>query len=83
MLQTVDAAGRLTLPAGYANAKVAVSVLPDGELVIRRAEIEDRVSDPVRLSDRDRDLLLDMLENPPEPNEALKAAVARFRQQYE
>ena len=31
------------------------------------------------LSDRDRDIFLDMLENPPEPNEALLAAVKEYR----
>ena len=31
------------------------------------------------LSDRDRDIFLDMLENPPEPNEALLAAVQEYR----
>ena len=31
------------------------------------------------LSDRDRDIFLAMLENPPEPNEALKKAVEEYK----
>jgi hypothetical protein len=31
------------------------------------------------LSDTDRDLFLSLIENPPEPNEALKLAMARFK----
>lgn len=31
------------------------------------------------LSDRDRDIFLNMLENPPEPNEALKKAVKNYK----
>ncbi len=31
------------------------------------------------LSERDSIRLIEMLENPPEPNEALKKAVARYR----
>lgn len=31
------------------------------------------------LTDRDRDIFLNMLENPPEPNEALKKAVKNYK----
>ena len=31
------------------------------------------------LSDRDRDIFLEMLENPPAPNEALKKAVKEYK----
>lgn len=34
---------------------------------------------PKPLSERDSIRLIEMLENPPEPNEALKKAVARYR----
>ena len=46
------------------------------------ASTADEVLDKHRnriLSDRDRDIFLDMLENPPEPNEALLAAVQEYR----
>ncbi|HXH69137.1 MAG TPA: DUF1778 domain-containing protein [Pyrinomonadaceae bacterium] len=32
------------------------------------------------LSDRDRDIFLQMLDNPPPPNEALKKAAKRYKQ---
>ena len=35
------------------------------------------------LSDNDRDLFLSLMENPPEPNEALKSAMRRFQEEYE
>jgi uncharacterized protein (DUF1778 family) len=34
------------------------------------------------LSDEDRDLFLYLIENPPEPNQALKSAMARFKDKY-
>lgn len=34
---------------------------------------------PKPLSERDSIRLIELLENPPEPNEALKKAVARYR----
>ncbi|RUS96998.1 hypothetical protein DSM106972_085480 [Dulcicalothrix desertica PCC 7102] len=34
------------------------------------------------LSDIDRDLFLSLIENPLEPNEALKLAMARFKNEY-
>jgi uncharacterized protein (DUF1778 family) len=34
------------------------------------------------LSDKDRDLFLSLIENPPEPNQALKLAMARFKDKY-
>jgi uncharacterized protein (DUF1778 family) len=35
------------------------------------------------LSDRDRDLFLALLENPPQPNQKLTQAMQKFQQQYE
>ena len=35
------------------------------------------------LSERDRDLFLSLLENPPEPCEALKAAMQAYQNEYE
>ena len=34
------------------------------------------------LSDRDRDIFLASLENPPEPNDVLKRAMAKYRTNY-
>lgn len=39
----------------------------------------DNTEFPKPLSERDSIRLIEMLENPPEPNEALKKAVARYR----
>lgn len=35
------------------------------------------------LSNADRDFLLNYLENPPEPNDALKRAAAHYKEWYE
>lgn len=32
------------------------------------------------LTDKDRDLFLSLMENPPEPNQALKSAMRRFKE---
>ncbi len=34
------------------------------------------------LSDKDRDLFLSLIENPPEPNQNLKSAMKRFKDKY-
>ncbi|BAZ12906.1 hypothetical protein NIES4071_47400 [Calothrix sp. NIES-4071] len=34
------------------------------------------------LNDTDRDLFISLIENPPEPNEALKLAMIRFKNEY-
>lgn len=35
------------------------------------------------LTDSDRDIFLGLIENPPEPNQALKSAMKRFKEEYE
>jgi uncharacterized protein (DUF1778 family) len=35
------------------------------------------------LTDSDRDIFLCLIENPPEPNQALKSAMKRFKEEYE
>jgi uncharacterized protein (DUF1778 family) len=35
------------------------------------------------LSDRDRDVFLELLENPPQPNQALIKAMEKYQQEYE
>src|SRR5882672_9151746 len=84
-VRTTDAKARVTLPKSFANATVIVEAISDTELRICKAEVipEDQVvfAEECRkpLSDRDRDLFLKMLENPPEPNEALKKAIAEYK----
>jgi hypothetical protein len=83
--QATDAKARLMLPAAFANATVIVEQISDTELRIRRAlavpEDELMFVEELRqpLSDRDRDLFLELLENPPKPLPSLKNAATRFR----
>jgi uncharacterized protein (DUF1778 family) len=46
-----------------------------------KAELEKHQS--LVLNDRDRDLFLSLIVNPPEPNQSLKDAMRKFQQQYE
>src|SRR5439155_1008885 len=84
-VRTTDAKARVSLPKSFANATVIVEEISDTEVRIRKAKVipEDEVvfTEESRkpLSDRDRDLFLHMLENPPEPNEALKKAIAKHK----
>lgn len=39
---------------------------------MKQAEIDLKENEDMILSNRDRDLIMNLLENPPEPNEALK-----------
>ncbi len=81
--RTTDAKGRLSLPKGFANATVILDVISDTELRIRKARVvpEDEipfVEETIpSLSDRERDLFLQMLEQPPTPNAALKKLMKR------
>jgi hypothetical protein len=84
IIRTADAKGRISLPRSFANATVIVERVSDVEVRIRKARVvpEDEArfleeESRVPLSDRDRDRLLDLLDNPPEPTEALKRAFAK------
>lgn len=83
--RTTDAKGRLSLPKGFANATVVIEQISDSELRIRKARVipEDEVvfAEEARkpLSDRDRDLFLQLLANPPKANNALKALMGKPR----
>jgi hypothetical protein len=86
-IQTTDENRRISLPATFANCAVIVEQINETEVRIRKAEavpedglrfLEELPLAP--LSDRDRDLFLSMLDNPPPPNEALKRAAARHRE---
>jgi hypothetical protein len=80
LTRTTDQKGRVSLPKAFANSTVIIEQISDTELRIRKAQIipeaeirfyEETVSP---LSDRDRDLFLELLDNPPAPNEALRRA---------
>jgi hypothetical protein len=83
--RTTDAKARVCLPKAFANATVIIEQISDTELRIHKtpavAEEEHRFEEesPLVLSDRDRDLFLAMLKNPPPPNEALRQAVADYK----
>lgn len=78
---TTDAAARLVLPASFASSTVTVEQISDTELRVRKAlpagDPEFAEETVRRLSDRDRDLFLSLLDNPPPPNDALRTAAAR------
>jgi hypothetical protein len=87
--RTTDSQGRVTLPAGFANTTVVVEVLGDAEVRIRKAGAtagEDVVFEEevprTPLSDRDRDLIISLLENPPEPTQALRDAFAEYKKRH-
>jgi hypothetical protein len=82
--RTTDPKARISLPRSFANATVIIEQISDTELRIRKAQVipedEIRFSEEMwpPLSDRDRDLFLELLENPPPPNEALRQAAAEY-----
>ena len=81
--RSTDAKGRICLPKGFANATVIIDRVSETEIHIRKAVVIPQ--DDVRfyeetaapLSDRDRDRFLDLLDNPPKANNALRHAAAR------
>ena len=83
-----DAQARVALPSGFANATLVIEQLSDVEIRIRKAgslaDVEDCFAEEQTtiLSDRDRDRFLDLIENPPEPNFALRKALCGIRQQH-
>ena len=82
--RTTDPKGRVSLPKDFANATVVIEQISDTELRIRKAHVipedELRFSEEMMtpLSDRDRDLFLALLDNPPPPTEALRRAMADY-----
>ncbi len=81
--RSTDSKGRICLPKAFANATVIIDQLSETELRIRKAvvipqdEIRFAEETAVPLSDRDRDRFLELLDNPPKANAALRRAAAR------
>jgi len=81
--RSTDAKGRISLPKAFANATVIIEQVSDTEVRIRKAVVipEDEIrfyeETASPLSDRDRDRFLDLLDNPPEANAALKRAAEK------
>lgn len=78
--RSTDAKGRISLPKAFANATVIIEQVSETEVRIRKAVVipEDEVrfyeETATLLTDRDRDRFLDLLDNPPRANKALKRA---------
>jgi hypothetical protein len=81
--RTTDAKGRVVLPKSFANATVVIEQVAETEVRVRLARMipvdEIRfIEESTRpLSDSDRDRFLALLDNPPQPNAALRQAVER------
>jgi hypothetical protein len=81
--RSTDATGRISLPKAFANATVIIEQVSETEIRIRKAvvipEAEFRLYEEsaTPLSDCDRDRFLELLDQPPAANPALKAAAAR------
>src|SRR5712675_1164006 len=75
---TTDEKARITLPKHFANSTILVEQVSDTELRIRKARVIPEDDLPfveeamAPLSDRDRDVFLALLDNPPPPNDALR-----------
>jgi len=86
--RTADKKGRITLPSGFAGATVLIEQLSDTEVRIRKARVipENEVvfpeESPIRLSARDWKRFLEALDNPPEPNAALKKALTGYKARH-
>jgi hypothetical protein len=86
--QLVDAAARVVLPKGFAKATVILEEISDNEVRISKtsgigeAQPEFPEETVTTLSDRDRDLFLQLIENPPPPNAALQRAISERRKQH-
>jgi uncharacterized protein (DUF1778 family) len=89
IIRTADSKGRVALP-GFANATLIIEQVDATEYRVRKAKVipekdlhfheEDF---PVQLSERDAARLLEVLENPPAPNKAARAAAKRFMKEHE
>lgn len=84
--RSTDPKGRVSLPKDFANSTVIIEQISDTELRIRKAQIipEDELHFPEEtersLSDRDRDIFLSLLDDPPPANAALRKAAEAYRQ---
>ncbi|HEY2911589.1 MAG TPA: DUF1778 domain-containing protein [Gemmataceae bacterium] len=86
--RTVDDKCRVVLPKEFANATVTLEMVGEAELRIRKAVVIPEASLPLLeqnlkpLSKRDRDLFLNLIDSPPEPTPAFRAAAARYKKRH-
>jgi hypothetical protein len=86
--RTTDKKARISLPKAFANCTVIVEQVSETEIRIRKAKVipEDEVrfyeESASPLSDRDRDIFLALLDNPPPANDAFRRAAARYKKRH-
>ncbi len=85
LTRTTDPKARVSLPKAFASTTVIIEQISATELRIRKSQavpesqtrfVEESAT---ALSDRDRDLFLALLDNPPAPNKALRRAAAAYK----
>jgi hypothetical protein len=87
--RTTDAKARVTLPKAFANSTVVIEQVSDSEVRIRKARVipEDEIrfyeETATPLSNRDRDRFLELLDNPPRPNAALRRAAEKSAKHHD
>ena len=87
-VRTVDSKARLVLPKGFANATVMFEAISETEILIRKAVVIAEASLPTiedtlqPLSNRDRDIFLNLIDNPPAPNAAFRKAAKRYKARH-
>ena len=84
--RSTDPKARISLPKSFANSTVIIEQISDTELRIVKARIipEEQlqfpeVTEKPPLSDRDRDIFLSLLDNPPPAIHALQQAAETCR----
>ncbi len=83
--QSTGKRARVQLPERFANCTVLIEEISDTEVRIRKLpsapEEEFRFYEELvtPLSDHDRDIFLELLDNPPPASEAFRRAAQRFR----
>jgi len=82
-IRVTDGKARLTLPRAFANSTLLLEIRNDNEIVIRKAKVVPLANDEaapttIQLSDRDWEAFVAALDNPPEPNAALKKLMKEF-----
>ncbi len=87
--RSTDPKARVCLPKGFANTTVIIEQISATELRIRKARIvpeeELHISEESAetvLTDRDRDLFLALLDDPPPANAALRQAAEAYRCEF-
>lgn len=86
--RTTDQKARVSLPKTFANSTVIIEQVSETEVRIRKAKVlsEDEIrfyeESQSPLSDRDRDIFLSLLDQPPRANRALRRAAARYKRRH-